>query len=731
MHEAARLHTLRELALDRVKHPQLFSRITQLAAMMLRCPISLISIIEGDQQWFLGRTGVEIERAPGEGSPCALCVARNEPLLIADAREHPLFGPLAPANEACAIRSYLGVPVRADCGTPIATLCVASPRPFAFAQTDVAPLTSLAELAEQCIAAHSKALALVRANSSLSELNRVFHQAETAAQIGSWRVDLADNTLRWSDQVYLIHGLEPGTQIDVRTAVDFYDPAGRTALEAALEAAITDGKPFSVEANIKRADGELRRVRAVGERMDRDGRPESVAGVFLDCTEEHLQTAALKRAAERDRLTGLYNRSAFDKRLCETLREPCRDPVTVAMLDLDGFKAINDTLGHLVGDHLLAQMAERLNRGISEHCFLARWGGDEFAILFPVGMPIDTIEALLQSLVQGITEQVRVGRELIIIGATCGVAQMSGRASGAELLRRADLALYHGKAHGRGTVNLWSEAIERVQSERQRAISELTLALEQGRAFAAYQPIVRIADGRTVSVEALLRLSDGKGATITAGEIFPALLDPALSRRVTRFMIEEIAREAPDILALYGPDARIGINVAEADLRSGDFLVLIERLLSTGVLQPRNITLEVTETMLLLDENGDIRNLLTQLHNRGFTIALDDFGTGFSSLTHLRDFPITKVKIDRDFISNITSDQQSRLIVQAMVQMGQSLGLRMVAEGVETDAELAFLRAIGCSHAQGYRFARPQSLGSLQRAASREKRGGEARRDAA
>jgi EAL domain-containing protein (putative c-di-GMP-specific phosphodiesterase class I) len=308
---------------------------------------------------------------------------------------------------------------------------------------------------------------------------------------------------------------------------------------------------------------------------------------------------------------------------------------------------------------------------------------------------------------------------------------MSGRTSGAELLRRADIALYHGKAQDRGTVHFWTEVIERAQSVRHRAISELTLALEQGRAFAAYQPIVRIADGKTVAVEALLRLSDGKGATMTAGEISPALLDPALSRRVTRFMIEEIVREAPGILALYGPDARIGLNIAEADLRSGDFLALVERLLSTGVLQPSNITLEVTETMLLLDENGDIRNLLTLLHERGFTIALDDFGTGFSSLTHLRDFPITKVKIDRDFISSITNDQQSRLIVQAIVQMGKSLNLRMVAEGVESETELAFLRAIGCCHAQGYMFARPQSLESLQRAVASVKRTKLARRNAA
>lgn len=734
MEETARLDCLRALALDTVRQPEIFSRITQLAATMFRCPVSAVTIIEAQHQWFLGRTGIKAERSARDGSFCPICIEQGGPLLIGDALADARFGDDPSRSDHGAIRSYLGVPIRAEAGALLGTLSIAAPWPNAFREDDIGPLRSLAELAEQCIIAHAKTLALAKAHSSLLHLNRVFRQAETAAQIGSWRVDLGDRSLHWSDQVYTIHGLESGTPMDLARAGAFWEPDERERLGQALEDAISTGLPFALEANLRRADGEIRRVRAIGERVDCEGTPESIAGIIFDCTEEHLQTAALKRAAERDRLTGLFNRSAFDKRLSEALSEPtretCRDPVTVALIDLDGFKTINDTLGHLVGDRLLTQIAEQLNRRIDDSCFLARWGGDEFAVLFPVGMTIEAIEAQMLSLVRDITEQVRVGDELIIVGATCGLAQITGRSSSDELLRRADLALYHGKAHGRGMVHRWSQAMELAQSARHKAIAELTLALEQGRAFAAYQPIVNISDGTVVAVEALLRLSDRKGETITAGEIAPALLDPALSRRVSRFMIEEILREAPRILGLYGPEARIGINVAEADLRSGDFLKLIERLTSSGVLKPRNVTIEVTETMLLLDDCGDIRTLLTTLHQRGFTIALDDFGTGFSSLTHLRDFPITKVKIDRDFISNITTDQQSRLIVQAMVQMGQSLGVRMVAEGVETEEELTFLRAIGCSHAQGYKFAHPQSLRDLEGTAAPAERPKRIRRSA-
>ncbi|MEM6585728.1 MAG: EAL domain-containing protein, partial [Pseudomonadota bacterium] len=207
---------------------------------------------------------------------------------------------------------------------------------------------------------------------------------------------------------------------------------------------------------------------------------------------------------------------------------------------------------------------------------------------------------------------------------------------------------------------------------------------------------------------------DASGRVASAGEFFPALLDPVLARRVSRFMLDQVIEEAPGLLSLFGPHAKIGVNVSEADLSQGNFLKVIEDVVARSVLRPSNIILEVTETMLLLDESGHIRDLLRALDERGFTVALDDFGTGFSSLTHLRDFPIRKVKIDKDFIAAMSHDHQSRLIVQAMVQMGRSLNIGMVAEGVETEDQRAFLQSIGCSHAQGFKFARPRSLADLQ-----------------
>jgi EAL domain-containing protein (putative c-di-GMP-specific phosphodiesterase class I) len=259
----------------------------------------------------------------------------------------------------------------------------------------------------------------------------------------------------------------------------------------------------------------------------------------------------------------------------------------------------------------------------------------------------------------------------------------------------------------------WDQQIEAHQSERQKAVGCLRGALKAGRAMAAYQPIVELATGQVVSVEALLRLRDEHGNLLAAGDVFSALLDPELSRQVSRLMLDCVIADGPAILDLFGSDCRIGLNLSEADLRQGDFVRHLIAVINDSALMPANITIEVTETMLI-DARGNLRASLATLDECGFTICLDDFGTGFSSLTHLRAFPIKKVKIDRDFIAGIAGDHQSRLIIQAIVQMAHSLGLRVVAEGVETEEQEIFLRSIGCRHVQGYRYGRPGLLADLQ-----------------
>ena len=707
-----RLDAIRSLGLDAVPDRDLFSRITLLASTMLGCPVALLSVVELERQWFLGRTGTELAETPISDSFCAVCIRSEKPMLIADARTDPRLADNPLVTGAPFIRSYLGVPIRSDGGVLLGALCCISPEPGAFGPQQIAPLAMLAELAEQSIALHGRTRALSAANATLRQQSLIFRQAERAANVGSWRVDIPSWQLSWSDQVYAINGQPPGTPPSVAEALGLYQPEDQAMVRERLEQAVADGEPFSFETTIHRPDGEPRRIRVMGERVDVDGKPDSVAGIILDCTGEHLRNVALKRAAERDRLTGLYNRASFDRKLAEAMQQVEREPVTIALLDLDGFKDVNDTLGHLVGDRVLEMIASQLQLRASG-VFLARWGGDEFALLFPSRMSLAEVVRYLEDLVAELGEMPPLGTAMLRIGATCGVARMDTAASSEEIMRRADLALYRGKEEGRGSVVLWDRQIEARQNERQHALARLRSALNSGRAMAAYQPIVELATGRVVSVEAWLRLQGEDGSIIAASEVFSALLDPELSRRVSRVMLDSVIAEGPAILALFGPEARIGINLSEADLRRGDFVRHLIDVIDDSPLAPANITIEVTETMLL-DAGGHLHESLAMLDECGFTICLDDFGTGFSSLTHLRAFPIHKVKIDRDFIAVIGQDHQSRLIIQAIVQMGHSLGLRVVIEGVETEEQETFLRAIGGRHVQGYRYGRPMLLADLQ-----------------
>ncbi|MFN4020587.1 MAG: putative bifunctional diguanylate cyclase/phosphodiesterase [Erythrobacter sp.] len=714
MNDSARLAVCRTSGLEPNADRALFSRITLLASTMLGCPAALLSMNEQErEEKVLSSTGLGLAETPCDVSFCTICTAGEGPLLVEDARADPRFRDDPLVTGAPFIRSCLGVPIHGEGGARLGALCAISPAPHAFSQDQIAPLAMLAELAGQSIAFHARTRALSLANARLKQASQVFRQAERATNIGSWRVEIASGQLFWTDQVYRINGLEPGRPVTVEQALALYRPEDRDMVSAALADTIAHGTPFAFETSIRRSDGDLRRIRVVGERVDVDGQPDSVAGIIHDCTEEYLRNFALKRAAEHDRLTGLFNRASFDRRLAAAMDRVDREAVMVALLDLDGFKDVNDTLGHLVGDRVLVAVAAHLHQRLGPGMFLARWGGDEFALLFPPSMTLAAARAFLEQLIGELDAVVALGNSALSIGATCGLARIEQSGSGEEIMRRADLALYRGKEQGRGSVVCWDAQIEARQSERQRAIARLRAALGEGRAVAAYQPIMALGSRQIVSLEALLRLRDADGSLIAASEFFSALLDPELSRRVSRVMLDAVIADAPAILALLGPEARIGINLSEADLRKDDFVRHLIEVVADSPLTPHNFTIEVTETMLL-DASGQLRQSLAMLDACGFTICLDDFGSGFSSLTHLRQFPIHKVKIDRDFIAAIAQDHQSRLIIQAIVQMGHSLGLRVVVEGVETEEQEAFLRAIGCRHVQGYRYGRPMPLDALQ-----------------
>ena len=435
-----------------------------------------------------------------------------------------------------------------------------------------------------------------------------------------------------------------------------------------------------------------------------------MVGVIQDITESHHAKIALQRAADHDSLTGLFNRHAFDRKLSATLKKQrdCGGNVALLLIDLDGFKAINDIFGHLVGDTVLEEISARILSALTPDTIAARWGGDEFAIITPLGASESEVRDLGQILIEEINQTFVISGRKLAVSATIGVACTDKAFGGKELVRRADLAMYHGKSREPGRVHFYDSSIEKSNLDKQEAVLAVREAIDDGRLYAAYQPIVDLSDKSLVALEALMRLQTKSGKELTATNVLPAILDPVLSRDIGEAMAAFIANDLPAIKNAQTELDYISLNATEADLLSHNFAQTLLATLTNAGVDPKQVTLEVTETMLMVNDGATVQGVLEVLSNAGMKIALDDFGTGFSSLSHLRDFPIDIVKIDGSFVRRICSDHQTRLIVQAMIGMAQNLSITVIAEGVEREDQLTLLRQMGCQYGQGYLFSHAQ-----------------------
>ncbi len=723
--DSDRVAALRKLDLLDSPHSQNFDCITRICAALFNCRFSLISLLDENRQWFLSAEGLTVKETPRDVSLCHHAVAEGKLLAVEDTHCDERFAenPLVIAGPQ--IRSYLGQPVRGPEGDLLGALCVAHDQPRTFDVKERELLGCFARVVEDLIRAHSESMATAKVNQrllqetqALRKSNQLLSQAEKIGGIGAWELDICSRSLQFSDQMYAISGLEVGAKIDTKRALHFYRPEDRSRVDEQIRHAAMSGMSFDYEADLLAASGEIKRIRCVGERLDgADQRSARIVGVVQDISAAYHANLALERAANYDSLTGVFNRHAFDRCLKEKIRKhhENKGPLALMLIDLDGFKDINDTFGHLIGDVVLEEISARIVSVTDHRAVLARWGGDEFAILPSVGITPGAVSALAQNVLNAIADQVEVAGNKLQFSATCGIAWYQRGMQPRELLRRADLALYEGKKRERNTIHFYHPRLEARNQARQNAIAQVRSALDGDRLFAAYQPIIDLSDGALVGLEALMRLTCENGSRLTAGEVLPALLDPVLSREITARMLQAVCADMPSLLQCYPGLQSISLNVAETDLLSRGFSTkLLETLREAGVPEYL-ITLEITETMLLVHDNAAVRRVLTELREAGMSIALDDFGTGFSSLSHLRDFPINKVKIDSSFVQAMVHDQQARAIVHAIVAMARNMGMEVIAEGIESDEQKVILQLTGCRSGQGYLFSPAMDLAELER----------------
>jgi len=429
---------------------------------------------------------------------------------------------------------------------------------------------------------------------------------------------------------------------------------------------------------------------------------------LLERVSNHAQMRSLAYA---DPLTELPNRTLFAERLDLSLRQADRQRRHVALivLDVDHFKSVNDAMGHAAGDALLKEIGARLVAALPEDGTVARLGGDEFAIILP-GLRADEarIEAI-EALLHGVDRPMTLDDRLINTSISAGAAIWPDDGRDAEsLLKSADLALYAAKAQGGGTIRPFVPAMRQGVERRVTMMTEARSALKDGQVFPFYQPKVRLGTGEVVGFEALLRWRHPRRGMQPPGAIRAALEDNELAARLTDRMIDQVFADMRGWLQSGVTFGKIAINGAPADFLRGAFGERLLDKLERFELSPSLVELEVTESVFLGQLAESVERTLTMLSAAGTTIALDDFGTGFASLSHLKQFPVDVIKIDRSFVSRLTDadDEEDAAIVGAVLNLAHNLDIMTVAEGIETRAQAAYLRRRGCDLGQGYLFSR-------------------------
>jgi diguanylate cyclase (GGDEF)-like protein len=414
------------------------------------------------------------------------------------------------------------------------------------------------------------------------------------------------------------------------------------------------------------------------------------------------QSAALERLAMQDDLTGLANRRGFEERLTAALRA---GPAQVALLDLNGFKAINDRLGHSVGDQLLTVLGDRLAGEMGGNAMVARMGGDEFAVLLPDAGDAEG-DRVARRLSHILREPIAAGGHELLVGASVGVTGSAGTTDPYELLRRADVAMYAAKQRGEPH-RRYQSGLDDLSDEQARIGAELRTALDAGQFRLVYQPIVSLPEGRLIAVETLVRWEHPERGLVGPAEFIPVAESNGLIVELGSWILRTACRQAAEWRADHGPDVleRISVNVSARQLAEPGLLEVVASALEESGLPATCLTIEVTETAVFDTERAV--EVLTALNRTGVRIALDDFGTGQSSLSLLQTIPVNVLKVDKSFVDNITMAGRHAVIATALIQVADGLGLTAVAEGVETAEQAAELYRIGYRLAQGYHFGRP------------------------
>ena len=545
---------------------------------------------------------------------------------------------------------------------------------------------------------------------ALQETQARLHMAVQAAHLGFWELDFQDGNVYFSPECKQQLGYQDGEWPDELAAWrSRIHPDDQGQVDLCLEKFSTSARTRELEYRLRHRDGSYRWIHArLVPNLDQRGTIARLIVTHLDVTERKQASEKLRRSAQHDHLTGLPNRALIYEYGEHLIAQAKRDDGKLAILfiDIDRFKPVNDLHGHRVGDQLLARIAQRLRDSVPPEDFVGRLAGDEFVVVLPGPADEDDAARTARHVLELLARPYRIGNYELHISSSIGVSLYPRDGESVDsLIQAADTAMYQVKDQGRNNYQFFRQEVSRKVNHALQIEVRLRGSLERQEFELHYQPILDTRSGDVLSVEALLRWCPDSGASAEPEVFVPIAETSGLIEPLGHWVLQEACRQHMAWISQGLPPIPVAINVSAAQLRKKGFYDDVRRVIGRTSIAPHNVLIEVTESAVMKDTAATAR-ILERFKTLGLKIALDDFGTGYSSLSHLAQLPIDKLKLDKSFTQNVHS-KQSGAIVDAVIALGRTLKLEVVAEGVESEETFLWMVERGCAQVQGFHLCRP------------------------
>lgn len=719
--DSSRLEALRRYNILDSPPDQAIDNITMLAAQLIGVPVALVDFVEADRIWAKSHFGTDVIDYPLLPGLCASAVMSDEaaPYVINDAKadartaHHPLV-----QGEA-GIRFYAGVPLRTYDNHNIGALCVIDFKPREVTPEQLDILQMLAAIVMEIIELSAKA----SRTSQIEEIENKFKLTELQNQLilnstaeGIHVINLDGVVIVENDAATNLLGWERGGLLGkfAHTTLHHHhaDHSEYPVSDCPIYKTLGDGVRRHVASEVFwRKDGSSFPVEySTSPLNDLDGNLCGTTVVFRDITNRKANEARIQHLAFYDALTNLPNRILFIDRLEQEIKKAQRHEsrIVLMFIDLDRFKEINDTLGHDVGDKLLVEAAARLNGCVRTSDTVARLGGDEFTVVLNDISELGVEERIAQNITDALAKPFILNKETIYLSASTGVTIYPDDGLTTEkLLKNADQAMYAAKKMGRNCHQYFTKSMQDLATSRLHLITDLHSGLRNNEFYLVYQPIVDLMTGSVKKAEALIRWQHPTRGLISPVEFIPVAEDIGLIVDIGQWVFEQAAQTVKHLQQLNIKDFQISVNKSPVQFTANaeahdDWFEYLKSLNLSG----ESICVEITEG-LLIDTSNNLKEKLLAFRDFGVQVSLDDFGTGYSSLSYLNKFSIDYIKIDRSFINDSSSNKDSYALCEAIIAMAHKLNIKVIAEGVETEAHYNFLKNSGCDYGQGYYFSKP------------------------